>query len=182
MKTIALSVLFAAALLALPAHAQDTPPPQSAPTDYFPPAPSDQVTPNWDGDAWRQVGLGIETYLLDGLRAFEKKNFTAAERKFVRYVATDTKNGEANLYLGVTRMQLGRWEDARAPLEIASEKMPRHPDPKSRLGVTYAMLGDTAAANAQRADLVRMAAGCKDDCTYIRNGIAMIDAALNQAP
>ncbi len=179
MKTVTLSVLLAAtAMLALPAAAQEASS-IPAPAEYYtPPAPA---TPNWDGDAWRQTGFGIETQFVDGLRAFDKKNFETAERKFVRYVATDKQNGEANLYLGVSRMQLGRWQDAQAPLEIALEKMPAHPDPKSRLGVTYAMLGDTAAAHAQRADLVRMAAECKDDCTYIRNGIAMIDAALKPA-
>ena len=182
MKTVTLSVMLAlGAAFAAPAFAQDAPPPPP-PTDYVPAPPSNFAAPNWDGDAWRHVGLGIETYLLDGLRAFEKKNFAIAERKFDQYVATDTRNGEANLYLGVTRMQLGRWKDAKAPLEVALKSMPRHPDPKSRLGVTYAMLGDTAAAHIQRADLVRMAANCKDDCKYIRNGIAMIDAALTQAP
>jgi tetratricopeptide (TPR) repeat protein len=182
MKTVTLSVLLAlGAAFAAPAFAQDTGPAPPTPA-ADPPIHFTMPDPGWDGDAWRHVGLGIETYLLDGLRAFEKKNFTIAERKFDQYVATDTRNGEANLYLGVTRMQLGRWEDAKAPLEVALENMPRHPDPKSRLGVTYAMLGDINGAHAQRADLVRMAASCKDDCTYIRNGIAMIDAALTQAP
>lgn len=183
MKTVALSVLFAAALLAVPANAQDTgpPPPEtSAPM----PAAQPQLDSGWDQDAWRQHAFDQGAFYV-GMQAFERKKYARAEASLTKALADDATHGETNFYLGVARMQLGKWDAARAPLEIARDKLPAHPDPKSRLGVTYAMLGDMDAAHAERADLVRMAAACGNSCKlspYIRKGIAMIDAALAQMP
>lgn len=187
MRTITLSILFAAgALVALPAAAQEggTPPPASNDTSTMPPLTATMPTPDWDGDAWRRSGFEYEKPIDDGLNALHLGKYTKAEASFARALKRDADNADANLFMGVARMNLGKWEDAKTNLEIALDKLPTHPDPKSRLGVTYAKLGDTAGAHAQRAELVRMAEACSDTCklsSFITKGIAMIDAALASA-
>jgi uncharacterized protein HemY len=83
--------------------------------------------------------------------------------------------------LGVTKMSMEKWEEAKKYLEIAVRKNAKAPDPKSRLGVTLAKLGDVNGAMEQRAALEKMDKDCKGKCRnaeWIANGIAMIDAAL----
>ncbi len=121
----------------------------------------------------------------DGVAALQAKNFTVAEGIFADVLLHDQNNADANFYMGVAKMSLGKWDEAKKYLEIAVKKNPKSPDPKSRLGVTYAKLGDTAGANAQRADLVKMDKDCKATCRYaqyILDGIVMIDQALAQPP
>lgn len=183
MKLVSLSVLLAAGVLAaLPASAQEggLPPPAPA-SDVMPPLTATMQVPDWDGDAWRRSGFEYETPLGLGLDALHLGKFNRAETAFAKVLKRDADNADANLYMGVARMNLGKWEDAKTNLEIALNGLPTHPDPKSRLGVTYAMLGDTAGALAQRAALERMAETCSDTCklsSYITGGIAMIDKAL----
>jgi len=184
MRTVTLSILLAAgALVALPAAAQEGgAPPPVASNDIVPP-PATVPIPEWDGDAWRHSnnGFGDVNPIDAGLAALHLGKFTRAEASFTKVLKRDPENAEANLFMGVARMNLGKWEDAKNNLEIARDMLPTHPDPKSRLGVTYSKLGDTAGAYAQRAELVRMAEACGDTCklsSFITNGIAMIDAAL----
>mgnify|MGYP003390645826 FL=1 len=121
----------------------------------------------------------------DGVYALQARNFAEAEALFAEALRYNRNNAEANFYMGVARMDLGKGEDAKKHLEIALRKKPKHPDPKSRLGVTYAKLGDTAAANALRADLVKMSDACRSSCRlspYITAGIQMIDEALAETP
>lgn len=146
MKLVSLSVLLAAGVLAaLPASAQEggLPPPAPA-NDVMPPLTATMQVPDWDGDAWRRSGFEYETPLGLGLDALHLGKFNRAETAFAKVLKRDADNADANLYMGVARMNLGKWEDAKTNLEIALNGLPTHPDPKSRLGVTYAMLGDTA--------------------------------------
>lgn len=188
MRTVTLSILLAAgALIALPAAAKEAgvPPPVAAnETTTMPPLTATMQVPNWDGDAWRHGGFEHVKPIDDGLAALHLGKYAKAEASFAKVLRRDAGNADANLFMGVARMNLGKWEDAKTNLEIARDKLPTHPDPKSRLGVTHAKLGDTAGANAQRAELVGMAETCSDKCrlsSFITNGIAMIDAALASA-
>jgi TolA-binding protein len=185
MKRITLSVLLAAAtVMAGAAHAQDA-------SGYIPvPYTSSEQQRSGDGAGWQStpgeyVARVDLAYIEDGLAALEVGDFVRAERVFTDFLRSNRNSAQANFYLGATRMDLGKWEDAKRPLQIAAQKIPKHPDPKSRLGVTYARLGDTAAAEAQRAKLVAMADACKGTCElspYILNGIRMIDDALAETP
>ena len=164
-------------------------PPLAPGPSSLPPMTSQPARPPWDGDAWRHTHLeGFDSFATRslfraGLNALREQNFARAETVFARIARRLPKrdDAKASFYLGATRMELGKWEEAKADLEFAAQKFPAHPDPKSRLGVTYARLGDVAAAMAQRAELVKMAEACKGDCElspYITGGIAMIDKAL----
>jgi tetratricopeptide (TPR) repeat protein len=183
MKTVMLSILLAGVALGSAANAQDAPaaaPPVGV-VDGSQFAPPETTNSSWDYSGPR----GSSNPLQPGFDAIDSGNFTKAEALFARIRWRAPGDGAINFYLGAVRMDLGKWEDAKKPLEVAVRKIPVHPDPKSRLGVTYAKLGDTAGAHAQRADLVKMADACKGACElspYIAAGIHMIDEALAETP
>lgn len=178
------SLLAAAAIWSGAAMAQQTPAPQgSAPV--LPPTPftTNASSPQGQSSSWqdRTYAFAAGRDIRVAFRALDNKDFALAEEIFADVVQRDPKNPKANFYLGATRMGLGKWQDAKTNLELAAREMKRHPDPKSRLGVTYAKLGDAAAANVQRAELVKMADACNNTCKlspYIASGIRMIDDAL----
>lgn len=188
-RTVALSILLAGGIaLASAARAQEAP--VDAPV--APPAAGDPTlgggySPPTDAQPsiWSD-GIPYSRYSMqDGIDALQARNFVEAEAIFAEALRYNRNDAETNFYLGVARMDLGKWGDAKKHLEIALRKKPKHPDPKSRLGVTYAKLGDTAAANALRADLVKMGDACKSSCRlspYITAGIQMIDEALAETP
>jgi len=182
MRTVAISILLAAgAALACPAYAQDiaiTPPAAADPVlgqGYSP--PSDNPPSFWNDSAAHYNAIRYDV----GIEALQSKNYAVAEAVFSKALRRNKDSADANFYMGVTRMDQGQWQDARQHLEIAAQKKPNHPDPKSRLGVTYTKLGDADRANALRADLVKMNDDCRDKCRlspYIKGGIQMIDEAL----
>ncbi len=188
-RTVALSILLAGGIAsASAAHAQEAPvdapvaPPAAAdPTlggGYLPPTDAQP-------SIWRDIAPNSLYRFQDGVAALKANKFTKAEEIFAEILRYEKNSADANFYMGVAGMNLGKWREAKTHLEIAVEKKPKHPDPKSRLGVTYAKLGDTAAANALRADLVKMSDACKNSCRlspYITGGIQMIDEALAETP
>lgn len=186
MKTIAISVLLmAGAAFAGAANAQGTSEPSVSPPVAADPVTSGGYEPSLPPptSVWNDDFPNGRNRIEEGIDALEARNLAVAENIFADILRRYRNDPEANFYMGVTRMDLGKWEDAKKPLEIAVRKKPKHPDPKSRLGVTYAKLGDTTAANAQRAELVKMADACKSACKlspYIAGGIRMIDEALAQ--
>ncbi len=167
MRTVTLSILLAAgAVLACPAIAQETNDPR----------PPETVNSSWDYTS----PMGSNAFQ-PGLDALDSGNLAKAEMIFARALRRNPRNGAGNFYLGAVRMDLGKWDAAKKHLEIAVQKRPTHPDPKSRLGVTYAKLGDVSGAMKQRDELVKMKDACKGSCElspYIIDGIKMIDDAL----
>lgn len=191
MKTGALAGLVTvAAIFASAAVAQETPSSPQISAPALPPTPfttnaTSEHHPGWNSWQERNYEVPAGRNINVGFRALDNKNFSRAEEIFVDVVQRNPRNAAANFYLGTTRMSLGKWQDAKGNLELAARGMSRHPDPKSRLGVTYAMLGDWSAANAQRAELVKMSMTCKNSCKlspYISAGIKMIDDALARSP
>jgi tetratricopeptide (TPR) repeat protein len=184
MRSLPLSILMGAfATLSYPAYAQVV---------GAQPDPRGEQVSTW-GVPGPEVGR-IEL----GLRALELNEFAQAEKIFAEIVRRERKgysnfymsvgnrptrsaeDGEANFYLGVARMSLGKWEEAKEPLKVAVKRT-SHPDPTSRLGVTYAKLGDIDGASAQRAALVAMNETCGNVCElspFILQGIRMIDEAI----
>jgi TolA-binding protein len=185
MKTVTLSVLIlVSAAFAGLANAQEAPATPTAPpaetSSYIAPEPS-----VWDGDAWRRIpGPDLVSRMESGVSALKANDFALAEQIFGNVLRRKPASADANFYMGVAKMNLGEWEDAKKHLEIAVRNKPKHPDPKSRLGVTYAKLGDAAGASVQRAALEKMADTCKRSCKdfapYIAGGIEMIDKALGE--
>ncbi len=115
----------------------------------------------------------------DGVDALKAKNFGVAEAIFADVLRENGNHPEANFMMGVAKMSLGKWSEAKPYLDIAVQKKPKDPDPKSRLGVTLIKLGDAEGAKRQRDDLVKLQRDCGGNCKnaeYIDRGIAMIDA------
>ena len=188
MRTVALSMLLAAsAAFAGAANAQEAP----APPAYEPSAPFSAGNSGADPgavDNWHWESIGGVTYrnpVSAGVAALEANDFAKAEEIFsnsLRYYRSDPT---FRFYMGVAKMNLGKWDEARRYLRTAARELRKLPDPKGHLGVTYAKLGDIDAANAQRASLVKMAEACKGTCKlspYIVSGIQMIDEALAEGP
>jgi Flp pilus assembly protein TadD len=116
-----------------------------------------------------------------GMTALANKNFENAENIFEEILRQKIGDADASFFAGVAEMSLGKWEEAKEHLEVAARKKPKEPDPKSRLGITLAKLGDTAGALEQRAALQKMDKECKGSCKnaqFIASGIAMIDSAI----
>jgi hypothetical protein len=58
------------------------------------------------------------------------------------------------------------------------------PEPKTRLGLTYLKLGDTASAKRMRAELAGLDHACKASCkdaVWIADGLHVLDEALGEA-
>jgi predicted Zn-dependent protease len=116
-----------------------------------------------------------------GVEAVQARNFQVAEGIFEEILRQNPNHADANLMMGITKMSLDKWEEAKKFLEIAVRKSPKSPDPKSRLGVTLVKLGDIPGAMEQRAALEKMDKDCKGKCRnaeWIASGLAMINAAL----
>jgi tetratricopeptide (TPR) repeat protein len=186
-RTATLSALVAfAAVVAAPALAQDAgSPAPAAPMPYIaPPPPNSQPDSGWNADDWRTQTGPTVSQLDRGVRALKSGNFQLAETSLTKALKTHTDDGLINFYMGVAQMGLGKWDAARAHLEIAYREDMTHPDPASRLGVAYARLGNTAGAQAQRTALLAMADECRGTCKlapFIVSGIRMIDEALVDA-
>jgi len=182
LKTSVTALLSAAIALASAASAQDIP---AVPASAVPIIHTAPAEPGWSGDRVGDPGPVSIPYADAAFDALEAGDIARAEAAFIKAVRRNPFDPAAHFYLGATRMDLGNSEGARQHLELAAKKMPRHPDPKSRLGVTYAKLGDVMGANAQRAALVKLSDSCNGVCRlapYIARGIAMIDDALASPP
>jgi Flp pilus assembly protein TadD len=120
-----------------------------------------------------------------GIAALEDNDFARAEEIFARVLRYNGNNVTARFYMGVAKMNLGKWDEATRYLRGPARELRKLPDPKTHLGVTYAKLGDASGARTQRAHLVKMAEACGGACElspYIIKGIQMIDDALAETP
>ncbi|MEQ1780430.1 MAG: tetratricopeptide repeat protein [Hyphomonadaceae bacterium] len=162
--TLLVSLALAASAIAGPSSAQ-------VPRGYTPQSADMQKLEN-------NTALSAKRYQ-DGVDALNAKNFAVAEAIFDEVLRENGNHPEANFMMGVAKMSLGKWAEAKSNLEIAVKKKPKEPDPKSRLGVTLIKLGDAEGAKKQRDDLVKLQKACNGNCknaAYIDRGIAMIDA------
>lgn len=120
-----------------------------------------------------------------GVEALRVQDFAAAEKTFTELLSRNPTSTDANFLMGVTKIGLKNWEGAKQFLEIAVKQEPKRPEPKGRLGVTYAVLNDMEAAKEQRAELASMERKCRKTCAdaaAIAANLAMIDQALALGP
>ncbi len=183
MRIVTLSVLLAAsAVLAGAARAQDAP-------AYVPSEPytwSEQQRSDPPSRGMFQTGDPGPALVTDhfhfGVAALEANDFAKAERIFAKTLRYNSGDAAARFYMGVTKMKLEKWDEAKRYLKTPARVLRKAPEPKGHLGVTYAKLGDIAGAKAQRAALVKLAERCSGTCElspHIADGIKMIDEALS---
>lgn len=174
MRSLVLSVLILAAAGAASgvAHAQ----------------PGLSSAPNLDGaDNANRIAENAKRKLdgmrKEGIEALQKQDFAAAEKAFGKLVAQNPTTNDANYLMGLAKLGLQNWTDARQFLELAVKQDPKWPDPKSRLGVAYLRLNDADAAAKQRADLATLSSGCNGckDAKSITENLAMLDRAIAAA-
>ena len=184
MKATVCSIMLAGlTALAGAAHAQEA---GSLPTPFTASA-QERDTAGWTGDYWRgDPGLpaAFTGQVHPGVAAIEANNFAQAETLFAKSLRFNKNDLDLRFHMGMVKMELGKWDEARHYLRTPARELRKDPKPKSLLGVTYARLGDVASANAQRDALLKMAAACNGTCetsAEIANGIQMIDSALAEA-
>ncbi|MDZ4761112.1 MAG: hypothetical protein SGJ21_08580 [Alphaproteobacteria bacterium] len=114
-----------------------------------------------------------------GVKALQAKDFIKAEAEFREVLLRDQRNLNANYMIGLAYLGQEDLTSARKHLRTAVKS--KAPEPKGRLGYVEAKLGDAAAANKQREDLVKLDAACKQTCpeaAAIASSILIIDQAL----
>lgn len=117
-----------------------------------------------------------------GLDALQAQNFVEAEKRFAELLSHDPTTTDANYLMGIAKIGLNKWPEAKISLEAAVKAEPQRPEPKARLGVAYVMTGDIDAAKGQRTLLSIMAANCTSGCKdsqRIADNMAMLDKVLN---
>ena len=114
--------------------------------------------------------------------ALEGKDFVTAEAILIDVIRRDPARIDASFLMGLAKIGLNKWDEARIYLEIAVEKEPARPEPKTRLGLTYVQLGALDAAREQRRQLGGLNTDCNKTCPdakWIGEGLVVLDEALS---
>jgi hypothetical protein len=113
--------------------------------------------------------------------SLDAKNYAAAETTLSALVGRDPTTTDAHFLMGLAKIGLGKWDEARIHLETAVQKEPARPEPKTRLGLAYIELNNVEAAKRQRAELASLDAACKGACAdavWIADGLLLLDERL----
>ncbi len=116
-----------------------------------------------------------------GIEALQARNYPVAEKTFNDLLLRNPDVADANFLMGLAKLGLEKWTEAKGFLEIAVRQDPKRPEAKTRLALTYARLGDIDSAMKQRAELASLNKACKaacDDAAWIVDGLALLDQAL----
>lgn len=122
----------------------------------------------------------LEGMRKEGVDALQKQDFAGADKIFAKLAAENPTTNDAHYLLGVAKLGLQNWAEAKGVLEIAVKREANRPEPKARLGVACLRLNDVAGATKQREDLAAMQAKCKDcpDAPRIAENLALLDRAI----
>ena len=114
--------------------------------------------------------------------ALEAKDYAAAEPILDELIRRKFGKPDTNFLMGVTKAGLNKWDEARAYFQVAIEKEPNRPEPKTRLGLTYVQLGALDAAREQRRQLAGLNTDCNMTCPdakWIGEGLVVLDEAIS---
>jgi hypothetical protein len=165
-------VILAAASLAGVGHAQ---PGLSTKPDYDLIYKADRIDENRQADA-------AVTYQR-AVAALQAQDFAAAELALAELGRSQARApADANFLMGLAKIGLEKWDEARAALEVAVKDQPTRPEPKTRLALAYLKLANNAAAKEQRVALASLEAACNKTCkdaTWIADGLKLVDQALS---
>jgi tetratricopeptide (TPR) repeat protein len=130
----------------------------------------------------RRELVGLHATAIEALNA---KDYATAEKMIGELVSRKPTTTDSNFLMGLAKTGLGKWDEARTYLEVAVQKEPLRPEPKTRLGLAYVKLDNPDAAKQQRAQLASLDATCKRSCadaTWIQDGLVLLDQALGAPP
>ncbi len=122
--------------------------------------------------------LALHKTAVDALQA---RDFVAAEKTLTDLVRRSPTTTDANFLMGLAKIGLDKWEGAKVYLELAIQKEPLRPEPKTRLGLVYAKLNNPDGARKLREELVNLDSACNrtcEDATWIADGLVLLDEAL----
>ncbi len=117
-----------------------------------------------------------------GAEALQNKNYAVAEGIFTELLRRSPGNADANFLMGLAKIGLENWAEAKRYLEVAVRLDPKRPEARTRLGLTYVRLDDLDSASRQRAELANMDRDCKracEDAVWIADGLVLLDQALS---
>ena len=90
----------------------------------------------------------VQLIARDALQRAAAGDFVSAEPLFAQVAAERPNSGQALHLLGQIRLKLGRFADAREPLERAAQFLPKDPAAQVNLAGCLSVLGDHASALA----------------------------------
>ncbi|MCX7364511.1 MAG: tetratricopeptide repeat protein, partial [Alphaproteobacteria bacterium] len=90
----------------------------------------------------------VQSIARDALQHAAAGDFVSAEPLFAQVAAERPNSGQALHLLGQVRLKLGRFADAREPLERAAQFLPKDPAAHVNLAGCLSVLGDHASALA----------------------------------
>lgn len=90
----------------------------------------------------------IDTLAREAIQRASGGDFASAEKLFARIVEERPNSGQLSHLLGQSRLKLGRFADAREPLQRAAQFLPRDPAAQVNLAGCLTLLGDHAGALA----------------------------------
>jgi len=115
-----------------------------------------------------------------GLAAVKAQDFKLANRMFKRVLGGTTRNAQANYYMGVTKVGLGKDKSAVRYFKRASKYQKKFYEAEGGLGAAYAASGKPEKAQETLASLQTSAAAC-GDCSNsgrINAAISKVEAAM----
>lgn len=124
---------------------------------------------------------GLAQLKQQGLTALQGKDFATAETAFTELLRRKPSAVGASFMLGLSKIGLEKWDEAKVALERAVVDEPDRPEPKTRLGLTHIMLQNADGARQQRDALVMLDVDCRGTCkdaVWIKDGIVALDQAL----
>lgn len=141
--------------------------------------------PNLDGiDNARRIEenklRALEAPRKAGLAALQAQDFALAEKNFAELLSFEPTTSDAHFLMGLAKLGLEKWLEAKVSLEAAVQDEPKRPEPKARLGVAHVMLGDINSAADQHDALSKMARDCQrcPDAKAIADNLTMLDKLL----
>jgi Flp pilus assembly protein TadD len=127
------------------------------------PAPAQQLVkraPNIDSS---KMDESIRQYQ-DAVKYYQNGQFNLAEKELEKFLGKVGEHAGGNFLMGMVRVQQGDFEKARTSFRTTVKLDPAMVSPHGWLGALEAVLGDPAAAQAQRAELEKMKAACAETC------------------
>jgi tetratricopeptide (TPR) repeat protein len=101
----------------------------------------------------------IQALARDAMQRAASGDLVSAERMFTQLVDARPNSGQALHLLGQARLKLGRFADAREPLERAAKFLPRDAAPQVNLAGCLSVLGQHAEALAALEHATRLTPG-----------------------
>ena len=117
-------------------------------------------SPNMDS---ARMDRSVKQYQ-DAVKYYQSGQFNLAEKELEQLLGRVGEHAGGNFLMGMVRVQQGDFEKARTSFRTAVKFDPAMVSPHGWLGAIEAILGDPAAAQAQKAELEKMKTACAGTC------------------